>query len=253
MRSKREFIRLFKATNNWYDVVFAKLGLRKHPIIRFRDGLAVYYYDGAFSVEHFLERPYGCVNPKGRDVIDIGAYNADSALYFALQGAKTVYAFEPNPICYQIALKNLSLNRFRNIYLFNEGIGPYNHTIKLMDSRPSIGFVLKDSGENGVYAVRVRTLRSIIDEFNIDEAVLKLDCEGCEYDVLLNCEDDIFDHFPEIILEYHNGAAKLVTRLKEYYDIQVRDLEGIVITGDPAQNPDQGLLHCRERISKPSL
>jgi FkbM family methyltransferase len=246
MRSKREFIRLFKATNNWYDVVFAKLGLRKHPIIRFRDGLAVYYYDGAFSVEHFLERPYGCVNPKGRDVIDIGAYNADSALYFALQGAKTVYAFEPNPICYQIALKNLSLNRFRNIYLFNYGVGSFDHTVKLGDVNPSPGFVLQDLNENDVNTVRVRTLRSIIDEFNIDKAVLKLDCEGCEYDVLLNCEDDIFDYFPEIILEYHNGAAKLVSRLKKYYNLEMRNSKGKVIS-DNSVLTHLGLLSCHRK------
>jgi len=152
MRSLKEFIRLFKATNNWYDVVFAELGLRKHPIICFGDGLSVYYYDGAFSIEHFLERPYDRVNSRGRDAIDIHAYYEDMAPNFALWGARTFYAFEHNPICYQMALRNLSLNSFRNIYLFNEGVGSHNHIIKLMDSRPSIDFALKNSGENGVFA-----------------------------------------------------------------------------------------------------
>ena len=246
LQSLQDPIRLVRATINWYDVALAKLGLRQHPIIRFRNGLSVYYYEDAFSIEHFLERPYDCVNSKGRDVVDIGAYNGDSALYFALQGAKTVYAFEPNPTLYQIALKNLSLNRFRNIYLFNYGVGPFDHTVKLGDVDPSPSFVLQDLNEDGVNTVRVRTLRSIVEDFHIDEAVLKLDCEGCEYEVLLNCEDDLFDHFPEIILEYHNGAEKLVNRLKNYYNIEMRNIKGKVISHNSSFT-HLGLLSCQRK------
>ncbi|WOE50948.1 FkbM family methyltransferase [Sulfuracidifex metallicus] len=44
------------------------------------------------------------------EVVDIGANIGDSAIYFALKGASHVYAFEPLPSVYKVALENIKLN-----------------------------------------------------------------------------------------------------------------------------------------------
>ncbi|MEM3715123.1 MAG: FkbM family methyltransferase, partial [Nitrososphaeria archaeon] len=44
--------------------------------------------------------------------------------------------------------------------------------------------------------------------------ILKMDCEGCEYN-LLNEDDETIKKFAMIQIEYHYGYEKLVDKLKE--------------------------------------
>ena len=55
---------------------------------------------------------------------DIGANFGYTAIYFAVKGAKHVYAFEPYPYSYNIAKRNIRLNQLEdNSTLLNEGCG----------------------------------------------------------------------------------------------------------------------------------
>jgi len=56
--------------------------------------------------------------------VDVGAASGDTAIYFALNGAKHVYAFEPYPYSYNIAKENIKLNHLEDkITMLNEGCG----------------------------------------------------------------------------------------------------------------------------------
>ena len=63
--------------------------------------------------------------------------------------------------------------------------------------------------------VPVYSLNTIVRMFNIQNAVLKADCEGCEYELLKTATDDTLSKFSQIIIEYHYGYRELVRRLKE--------------------------------------
>ena len=56
-------------------------------------------------------------NKNGKPIIfwDVGANIGDSSIYFALKGAKKVIALEPLPANYEMAVKNIELNNFKNI------------------------------------------------------------------------------------------------------------------------------------------
>ena len=74
--------------------------------------------------ENFFGEQYKWLDVKGKDVVDVGANVGDTAIYFALKGAKHVYAFEPYPYSYNIAKKNIKLNHLEDrITLLNEGCG----------------------------------------------------------------------------------------------------------------------------------
>ena len=58
--------------------------------------------------EIFEYGDYDALNVNGRVVVDVGAFVGDSAIYFALKGAKRVIAIEPHPGAYAEMLENIS-------------------------------------------------------------------------------------------------------------------------------------------------
>jgi hypothetical protein len=62
------------------------------------------------------------------------------------------------------------------------------------------------------------TLDDILSENNIppsQSTVLKMDCEGCEYDTILSCASDTIRRFGYIQIEYHFGYKDLKEKLEK--------------------------------------
>ena len=164
--------------------------------------------------QQFIEEQYKWLNTKDKKVIDIGANIGDSAIYFTLKGAEHVYAFEPFPYSYRFAAKNIKLNHMNSkITLLNEGCGSKVKSIRIDEEYQStIGSDLKAFKIGRI--VKITTLSSAIKRFNIHyPAILKIDCEGCEYDVLLKTPISDLRKFERIIIEYHYGYKNLKKRL----------------------------------------
>lgn len=113
--------------------------------------------------------------------MDVGANIGDSAIYFAINGASAVYAIEPMPKLFEYLTKNVNFNNIYNIRPLNIAIGDENDIIKI----PNIDLGLNAStdnfknSENG-NEISVKSLRSLINEYNLENIVIKIDCEGCE-------------------------------------------------------------------------
>ncbi|MEM3191244.1 MAG: FkbM family methyltransferase [Candidatus Parvarchaeota archaeon] len=125
-------------------------------------------------------------------MIDVGAFSGDSAIYFAWRGAKKVYAFEPIPAAYEMAVDNIRLNGITNIEIFNEAID-YAEGELVLDKNQSadrsFSMLKQPKVEADGKRIHVRSFESMISGLRLDNAVLKMDCEGCEYEVLLNVEN----------------------------------------------------------------
>jgi hypothetical protein len=63
--------------------------------------------------------------------------------------------------------------------------------------------------------IKVVTLEEVVKRFKLKDAVLKMDCEGCEYNSILNTPNEILRNFEQIMLEYHYGYLNLKKKLKE--------------------------------------
>ncbi|BFI76530.1 FkbM family methyltransferase [Sulfurisphaera ohwakuensis] len=168
-------------------------------------------YGGDIAV--FALDEYKFLSVKDRIVIDIGASIGDSPIYFALKGAKKVIAFEPFPKIYYLARKNVEENGLSDkIILVNAGCG-YDGEVKVRDDiEANSSTSLMDYGL-GV-KIPVYSLDTIVRMYNIDNAVLKVDCEGCEYDLFNLATDKTLLKFDQIQIEYHHGYKDLVKRLK---------------------------------------
>lgn len=170
-------------------------------------------------------------------VIDIGSHIGDSALYFAGQGAE-VYAFEPVKYLFEYSLKlsDLNSNIKNNIHIFNKGVSdkPGMLAINSMDSTSSY---LK---ENDSYNVEIISLNEILDNLNIKPDVLKMDCEGCEFNIILNQDISVFN---DIIFEHHSKIVgkdyKLLIDKLVSYGFNIKQIEY-----GGSEFKDMGLIHA---------
>ena len=152
----------------------------------------------------FVLRDYDVVDYRNRRVVDVGAFVGDSSIYFVKRGATFVYAIEPNNSAYSELILNAEMNGVR------DAIKPINMTV----------------GRNGT------SLAKLIEDYGIKTDILKMDCEGCEYDVVLNPTESI-NEINEIVMELHKWFGdyhKVKYVLKKYFDCQaVRTNEEVEI------------------------
>ncbi len=179
--------------------------------------IGLQFYDGisngdVFNI--FYEKEYRFLPVKDRVIIDIGANIADSSIYFAINGAKKVIALEPFPKNFEIARKNIAMNGFTDkVELLNAGCcGGQSKDVTLDPSAKgaSCQTIQSSTGRN----IHFFTLQELVDKYNIDSpAILKLDCEGCEYDIISSNSNTVLDKFSHIQIEYHQGLRDLEKHL----------------------------------------
>lgn len=179
--------------------------------------------DPGILEETFIKEQYKTLNVFNKTVVDIGASIGDSAIYFAkIKKAGRVIAFEPYPYAYRLAEKNIQLNGMGGkITLLNQAVGSeYSSIFIKEDFMSSSSSQLKefDSGKK----IKITTLEGIIKRFKIKDGVLKVDCEGCEYDILLNAKSSTLKKFSQIGMECHYGYKNIVKKLEEAgFDVAV--------------------------------
>ena len=164
-------------------------------------------------VEQFVQEQYKWLDVKGKRVLDVGANIGDSAIYFAISGASHVYSFEPYPYTFQLAKRNVQLNGLeKQITLLNMGCGKEGSiTVNPeLRSEPSSTLVPNEAGET----VRIVSLKHIVEDYGLNDAVAKVDGEGCEYELILGASDRELQAFSRMMIEYHHGYASLVDRLR---------------------------------------
>jgi len=155
--------------------------------------------------EIFEEGMYKMLNVKGKVVVDVGAYIGESAIYFALKGAKRVFAIEPHPDAFAEMLDNIKLNNLEHIIVpLNLGIASRSSKICIENADIRSTVITYHRPGNCIGAVPAITLGELTSRFGIDpdDAVLKMDCEGCEFDVILNDYEHV-RLFRELVFEYH--------------------------------------------------
>lgn len=150
---------------------------------------------------------------RNRVVIDIGASFGDTAVYFALNGAEKVYAFEPLPSVYKLAEENIKLNNLQDkCQVINAAVG-WGSGAYIEDLKFKYIFERNKKEYDNSKQVPIITLQDIIDKFGVKNAVLKIDCEGREYDIILNSSNELLRKFDYIIMEYHYGGDNLREKL----------------------------------------
>lgn len=134
----------------------------------------------------------------GKIVFDVGANVGDTALYYASQGAE-VFAFEPDPINFELLRRNVSLNNglSSRIHLRQFAIGHSGRSTFHAGLGGASG-ALEDRGT--VIEVESLDLAGAFDQAGVSNAfLLKADCKGCEYQIVQQRE---ISQFERVSVEY---------------------------------------------------
>jgi FkbM family methyltransferase len=164
--------------------------------------------------EIFVDGLYSDLDVRGKVVIDVGANIGDSAIYFSLRGATRVLAYEPNTRLYALAAENLRWNKITNVDLTQAWVAGDPTRI-----RPEFLSRMRDTQSSaeaqvGPQDIATVTLTEILNRIPELEIVLKMDCEGAEYSILLSTPFSELSRVTTVELEYHFGASILLDYLE---------------------------------------
>jgi FkbM family methyltransferase len=169
-----------------------------------------------FSV--LVNNSYNFLPVRDKVVIDVGANIADSCIYFALRGANRVIGLEPFPKNYELAKRNIELNELSDkVTLLLAGCSGRTGSTKVDPNRTTtVSTQLESISASGI-DVPLMTIPDILNQNNIRPKgnILKMDCEGCEYESILSISEDVLHMFSNILIEYHHGYKNIKNKLEE--------------------------------------
>lgn len=178
--------------------------------------------DIANLTEVFLDKVYGD-NFTGMVVVDVGAGDGDSALFFCMKGAARVIALEPSIESFELGAENIRLNGVEErVIMLHMALSDENGRRELVKIRNSPSFNSSRTSQTKpsqssfekLEVVSSITLERLFNDYAIGQLdLLKMDCEGCEYDAFRNAPQSLMTRIQNIILEYHNGAEELIAIL----------------------------------------
>jgi len=170
-------------------------------------------YDSEIIKE--IYRSYGWMDMKGKVVFDVGANFGAFSFYALKNGAKYVYAFEPEQENFELLRKNLG--RFEKNLLDNSSRIKLVNAALVSGQDGEIDFYLTKGINHGNYSIYSYQGRDKVTVKSVNFAralektkpeCIKFDCEGAEHD-LLPCA--LPDTVEQVAMELHyNSPAHTV-------------------------------------------
>lgn len=176
--------------------------------------------------EIFVDKEYRFICNESCALIDIGTNVGMASIYFSqLDHIKKIYSFEPVKDTFDIAVKNFNRNNTKKIVKFhNFGLGNLERKEKFLFANTTKGNcgirgdLSPSYQDDKVYEKRIvliknasEVLEPIIEENRKLNIVVKMDCEGAEYEILENLHNsNLLKRINIIILEWHDLGAEIL-------------------------------------------
>ncbi len=228
-RKYHPLISLLNPAEGYVEVVFDRCKLA-YPLA-WRKSLATHLLLGMDVIPEF--RLLAPVLPRLAQgcLVDVGANIGLYTLLMRAYSALPIIAFEPQPHLYELIRQNIAYNRFQDIDVRNIGCGAEPGEVPFYTgSNGSVALGMNapvDVAPANLIKVPVRTLdQELADVPAI--ALLKIDCEGFEYNILQGARQLIERHKPQLFIELHAGglekfghsAEKFVEFLRPNYEME---------------------------------
>ncbi len=134
-------------------------------------------------------------------ILDVGANIGLSVLYFKqLYPDSQITAFEPDPTIFSVLQHNVQQARLSNVTLINKAVWNSETTLEFMAEGADGGRMVQLDSDAATVKVNTVRLRDFLTQ-PID--FLKIDIEGAETEVLLDCEPQLHC-VRQLFVEYHS-------------------------------------------------
>lgn len=196
------------------------------------DGRSVYFRKDKIDFEIFkavyLDNEYLLNGFSDQDVvIDVGAHIGSFSLKARSLGARKIYSFEANKDNFKLLQKNAGdVCKVENLAVWRSDVDV--PTLNFQHSHDELNSGGGTVDSNGVEVVNAKGLDAIISEILKENdyveqiALLKLDCEGSEFPILLTSK--MIKHVRCIIGEYHLGHVNESLPMTGSFYFERRDL-----------------------------
>lgn len=144
--------------------------------------------------------------PGNSAVVDVGA-NVGVFSLFAARMARVVYALEPSSSNFSLLKSNTA--HAHNVVPLNVACGSQDGRASLDVGSDPVSFSLAaQSPSANRETVEVVNLATLFDRYNIARCdFLKLDCEGCEFEIILDSDPNLLGRVDRIVMEYHDHLS----------------------------------------------
>lgn len=175
----------------------------------------------------FQKREYADYFPFYEDsvILDFGGHFG----YFSLfawknsGNASRIFVFEPDPKNFQILSKNIENTP---IVAFQMGVSETTGTAKLFLGNSTNHSLIHDYKLNlnakEFVTIETISLKDIFEKNNLEKVdFVKMDCEGAEYEIILNSPSEVLQKISTFSIEFHDmqikekTAARLIEKLMQ--------------------------------------
>lgn len=187
--------------------------------------------------EVFVEKDYNLLSNESCVVFDIGMNIGISSLFFGLQkNVEKIYSFEPVFNTYQQAIYNVALNEnlSSKIEAFNIGLGASTRVEKVLynpQAKGNCGIRLEaslviDKDNSKEIEINVQDISTILPDLfakhSQQKIVLKIDCEGAEYEILQKLSDShLLTQVDVLLIEWHDKGSEILENILIANDFRV--------------------------------
>jgi len=210
-------IKIAKTFQNWPHYFLTYLGFFKGKEIEyhFRSGVKLLVPVDPCSryplIDVWVDKNYtpsGFSINKKDIVVDVGAHIGIFSIYAALKATQgKVYAYEPVPKNFRLLNHNIKLNNLNNITPLNLAISDSKRKKKIYLTDSSGTASVFGRRKQRFYSIKAIGLKDIFEDSGLKKInFLKIDCEGSEYDILLNTPKKYLNRIDRIAMEYHEGS-----------------------------------------------
>ncbi len=158
------------------------------------------FYDKAYTPDFFTIWDHDVV-------VDIWGQMWSFSILAAGITDNNVYSFEPFDENFLLFQENLKLNNINNVVLEPYGLWAKEKTVEFYIHPENSGWhsIYNKYPKDVVTEIRkikVISFNSYFEKMNLDEIhFMKIDCEGAEYEILLNMKDNILKKISKIVME----------------------------------------------------
>lgn len=203
--------------DNWYLRILERFGLvhRRDVIYKLRNGLKLKmqahknYGDVLILWDVYVNQTYTRSTFKLSQndvVVDIGAHVGIFATY-AAKHCKAVYAYEPSPDSFAYLRYNADSNGLENLRCFNCAVSDRQEPVTLFLSKAGSGvysiYGRKHSSGEMIRVPSTRLADILSENRLVSVDLLKMDCEGAEYEILYGASPEVLARVRRIAVEAH--------------------------------------------------